>query len=97
MNWLNEKFPKDVNIRITGLTKELNVLYFLSLFERRKENILVITNSLYECNELYSLLSTYTEDVLLFPMDDFLSSVALAVSPDLKIKENRRKKTYCCD
>lgn len=86
MNWLNEKFPKDVNIRVTGLTKELNVLYFLSLFENKNENLLVVTNSLYECNGLYSLLSTYTEDVLLFPMDDFLSSVALAVSPDLKIK-----------
>lgn len=86
MKWLDEKFPKDVNIRITGLTKELNVFYLLSLFESKKENIVVVTNSLYESNQLYSLLSTYADDVLLFPMDDFLSSVALAVSPDLKIK-----------
>lgn len=86
MKWLEEKFPKDINIRITGLTKELNVFYLLYLFENKKDNLLVVTNSLYECNQLYSLLSTYTDDVLLFPMDDFLSSVALAISPDLKIK-----------
>lgn len=86
MKWLDEKFPKDVNIRITGLTKELNVFYILSLFESKKENVVVVTNSLYECNQLYSLLSTYTDNVLLFPMDDFLSTVALAISPDLKIK-----------
>lgn len=86
MKWLEDKFPKEVNIRITGLTKELNVFYLLSLFESKQDNIVVVTNSLYESNLLYSLLSTYTDDVLLFPMDDFLSSVALAISPDLKIK-----------
>ncbi len=86
MQWLTKEFPKDVNIRITGLTKELNVLYLLYLFKIKKKNILVVTNSLYESNLLYSLLSTYTDHVLLFPMDDFLSSVALAISPDLKIK-----------
>lgn len=86
MKWIKEKFSNDLNIRVTGLTKELNVLYLLNLFENNNNNLLVVTNSLYECNQLYSLLSTYKEDVLLFPMDDFLSSVALAKSPDLKIK-----------
>lgn len=86
MKWLNEKFSSEFNIHVTGLTKELNIFYLLYLFETKKENILVVVNSLYECNRLYSLLSTYTDDVLLFPMDDFLSSVALAISPDLKIK-----------
>lgn len=86
MKWLDKKFPQDVNIRVTGLTKELNLFYLLSLFKSKQDNLLVVTNSLYECNQLYSLLSTYTDDVLLFPMDDFLSSVALAISPDLKIK-----------
>jgi len=86
MKWIKEKFSNDLNIRVMGLTKELNVLYLLNLFENNNNNLLVVTNSLYECNQLYSLLSTYKEDVLLFPMDDFLSSVALAKSPDLKIK-----------
>ncbi len=86
MQWLEELFTLEINVRISGLTKELNVLYLLSLFEKKENNILVVTNSLYECNQLFSLISTYTDDVLLFPMDDFLSSVALAISPDLKIK-----------
>lgn len=86
MQWLDNLFDAETNVRVTGLTRELNVYYLLSLFEKREGNLLVVTNSLYECNQLFSLLSTYTIDVLLFPMDDFLASVALAVSPDLKIK-----------
>ena len=86
MQWLEELFTLEINVRISGLTKELNVLYLLSLFEKKENNILVVTNSLYECNQLFYLISTYTEDVLLFHMDDFVSSVALAISPDLKIK-----------
>ena len=86
MNWLTDKFQLDTNIRITGLTNELNILYILNMYQNHDENVLVITNSLYECNKIYSLLSTYTENVLLFPMDDFLASVALAASPDLKVK-----------
>lgn len=86
MNWLTDKFINKFNIQITGLTKELNILYILNCFKKEKENILVVTNSLYECNQIYSLLSTYTDNVLLFPMDDFLSTVALASSPDLQVK-----------
>ncbi len=88
MKWLEALFPTDYNIRVCGLTKELNALYLFTIFQnqKQKEHLLVVTNSLYESNQLYSLLSTYTDDVLLFPMDDFLSTVALAISPDLKIK-----------
>ena len=34
---------------------------------------------------MYKTISNYTNDVLLFPMDDFLTSEALAISPELKI------------
>ncbi len=86
MKWLTEQFNLDKNIRITGLTNELSVQYLLAYYNKYPDNLLVVTNSLYESNQLYSLLSTYTNDVLLFPMDDFLSTVALATSPDLQIK-----------
>lgn len=86
MQWLDDKFPNSTNIQITGFTQELNVLYLVHLFNESSDNLLVVTNSLYECNQLFSLLSTYVDNVLLFPMDDFLSTVALAVSPDLKVK-----------
>jgi transcription-repair coupling factor (superfamily II helicase) len=86
MDWLSDKFTIDSNIRITGLTQELDVIYILNTFRNSSDNVLVVTNSLYECNRVFSLLSTYTNDVLLFPMDDFLSSIAIAASPDLKVK-----------
>ena len=86
MNYLENIINLADNINITGLTFELNVFYVLAKFSKSQENILVVTNSLYEANQFYNSLSTYTEDVLLFPMDDFLTSVALAVSPDLKVK-----------
>lgn len=86
MKWLEEKFKNTKNVHIKGLTKELNNLYLNYLYENNNDNILIVTNSLYECNQIYSNLRTYNNNVLLFPMDDFLASVALAISPDLKIK-----------
>lgn len=70
---------------ISGLTTELKVLYIKEIFEVTNESILVVTNSLYEANKFCQLLLKYTDNVLLFPMDDFLTSEAIAVSPELKI------------
>jgi transcription-repair coupling factor (superfamily II helicase) len=50
-----------------------------------KKNILVVVDTLYEANKLYSSLSYINNNVFLFPMDDFLTSEALAASPDLMI------------
>ena len=86
MNFLENIINLEDNINITGLTFELNVFYVLTKFQKLKNNILVVTNSLYEANNFYNSLTTYIDDVYLFPMDDFLTSVALAVSPDLKLK-----------
>lgn len=71
---------------IQGLTNELNIFYILQTYQKLKKNILVVTSSLYEANQIYNSLETYTRQVLLFPMDDFLSSVAIAISPELKMK-----------
>ena len=85
MDFLNN-FNYDNNITVEGLTKELNIFYMLNLFKKEDKNILVVTATLYEANMLYSRLKTYSDDVQLFPMDDFLTMVALAVSPEFKIK-----------
>ena len=85
MDFLNN-FNYDNNITVEGLTKELNIFYMLNLFKKEDKNILVVTATLYEANMLYSRLKTYIDDVQLFPMDDFLTMVALAVSPEFKIK-----------
>ncbi len=79
----------DIDIKkdmcITGFTDEFFCMYLYKLFEEKKKSILVVTNSLYEANILYSSLVNYTDRAFLFPMDDFLTSEALAISPDLKI------------
>jgi len=85
MDFLND-FNYDNNIVIEGLTKELNIFYVLNLFKKSDKNILIVTSTLYESNMLFTRLKTYLDDVYLFPMDDFLTTVALAVSPEFKVK-----------
>lgn len=76
---------EDRNIRLAGLTDEPFCVYLYNLFIQKKKSIIVILNSLFEANKLFDTLKNYSNDVLLFPMDDFLTSEAIAISPDLKI------------
>jgi len=69
-----------------GLTSEANAMIVIRYFEKNNRNILLITNSIFDANKVYEQLKTYTNDVYLFPVDDFVSSVALSSSPELKIK-----------
>jgi transcription-repair coupling factor (superfamily II helicase) len=86
MDFLNDIFQfKDHGI-VCGLSSELQILYYLTYFNRYDDNVLIVTNSLYDSNKIHQKLKTYTDDVFLFPMDDFLASVAVALSPDLKVK-----------
>ena len=86
MDYISKYFKYENGFTISGLTKELNIFYVLDLLKKEKKNILILTNTLYEANSYFDLIHTYTDDVLLFPMDDFLTSVAVAISPDLKLK-----------
>jgi len=81
-----DQFSFDNGTIIQGLTNELNIFYVLTAFQKLNKNILVVTSSLYEANQIYNSLQTYTSKVFLFPMDDFLTSVAVAISPELKMK-----------
>ena len=71
---------------VSGLNSELSMIYVYNTFLKYNKSIVVITNSLYEANNLYSKLSNYTEKVLFFPMDDFITSEAIAISPELKVE-----------
>ena len=68
-----------------NLTDDFFCLFLNSILLKENKNILVVVNSLYEANKIYSALSDYNKNVYLFPMDDFLTSEAIAISPDLKI------------
>ena len=70
---------------IVGLTDELKVQYILNQQQNTKRNQILVTNSLYEANMFYRRFKSYTDKVMLFPMDDFLTSEALAISPELKL------------
>ena len=72
------------NMGITGITDEFFCVYLVNLLNQKKQSILVVVNSLYEANKLYSSIQNYTDSCYLFPMDDFLTSEALVISPDLE-------------
>lgn len=84
MNFLDNYFKYDNELTITGLTNALAHLYVSKLYQEKKQNIIVLTSTLYEANQLYSGIKSLTENTYLFPMDDFLTSAALAISPELK-------------
>ena len=67
---------------INGLNEELKSIYVYDYYVNNG-NSLVVCNSLYEANLFYQSLCNYTSNVLFFPMDDFLTSEALAISPEL--------------
>ena len=68
---------------ISGITDEFFCVYLSNLLKKENKNILVVVNSLYEANILYQSLSKLNDNTYLFPMDDFLTTEALATSPDL--------------
>lgn len=73
------------NVVIKGLNDTSFCHYVNEVFENSNKNIVVLTPTLFEANRLLNILSSYTDKVLLFPMDDFLTSMAIAISPDLEI------------
>ena len=73
-----KRFPS----KICGLNDELKVNYIVSLY-KKFGSVLVVTDTLYEANNYMQGISKHNE-CLLFPMDDFLTSEALAISPEFK-------------
>ena len=72
------------NVSINGLTGQLISFCVSKINKNTKRNILIVTNSIYEANRYYSSISKLNNNCYLFPMDDFLTSEALASSPELK-------------
>ncbi len=72
------------NDTINGLTNELSAFYVLEYFKKINKTVLVVTNSIFEANKIFNDISNLTDNALLYPMDDFITSVALAISPEFK-------------
>ena len=87
MKKLDELFQVkyQTNLGLSGMTDESFCLYLKQLLNQEKKSILLVTSSLTEANIYLNNLTTLTDDVLFFPMDDFLTSEALSITPDLKV------------
>ena len=87
MNFYHELIPFDLkkDMGLYNLTDEFFCVLLKAALEKEKKNLLVVVDSLFDANKLYNSLINYDENVYLFPMDDFLTSEALAISPDLMI------------
>lgn len=85
MSIFNDLIKIDNTSTIVGLTLELKAIYLYNKYIKENKSIIVVSNSLYEANKLYQSIHNYTENVLFFPMDDFLTSEAIATSPELAI------------
>ena len=69
---------------VYGLTPELKGLFLYKKYKCENKSIICVTSTIYEANKLYQILLNYTDKVSFFPMDDFLTSEALAISPEFK-------------
>lgn len=86
MGVLKKYFDFKNDYEVVGLTSELNSFCIAEIFAKNDKNIIVVANSLYEANMVYDSIKLLEANTYLFPMDDFLTSVAVAMSPDLKNK-----------
>ena len=84
MKEIFDNFEYGNDLVIGGLTNELSVLYMVNYFKKTKENIIIVTNSLFEATKIYNQMNNYINDVYLFPYDDYLTSVLAIKSPELK-------------
>ena len=88
MKLTKELFNVEKNIcgiGLKGLNDTAFSLYVNEVFNEQQKNIIILTPTLFEANKLLNELSSFNKKCLLFPMDDFLTSLAVATSPDLKI------------
>lgn len=87
MSFFDDLFELNSNslYSVSGLNKELNSLYIYNYFIKKKKGVLVVFNSLYEANDIYNRLINYTDKVLFFPMDDFITSEITNISSEFLV------------
>ena len=85
------------NYSISGLNRELTCINIYDTFIKNNKGVLVVANSTYVANLLYQGLLNYTDKVLFFPMDDFLTSEAIVISPEFKVERISTLNTLVTD
>ena len=84
MSFLDKIFDIKDEKEVIGLTPELKSLYIYQKFKKENKSILFVTSNLNEASKIYNSLTHHTDKVWFFPMDDFLTSEAIAISPEFK-------------
>ena len=85
MTFLDKIFLNTNEQELIGLNNELKSLYIYQKFKNENNSIILVTSNLHEAGQIYNSLTHYTNKVWFFPMDDFITSEAIAVSPEFKI------------
>ena len=85
MSFIDKIFDKVENKELIGLNNELKSIYIYQKFKKENNSILFVTSNLHEAGLIYNSLTHYTDKVWFFPMDDFITSEAIAISPEFKI------------
>ena len=85
MTFLDKIFDKVDSNELIGLNNELKSIYIYEKFKNSNNSVILVTSNLHEAGLIYNSLTHYTDKVWFFPMDDFITSVAIAVSPEFKI------------
>ena len=83
---LSAYFNFENNAVTYGLTSELIAFYMENLYKKVNKNIILVTSNLYESNKLYNIINNHVQNVALFPMDDFITSQVIAMSPEFQIE-----------
>lgn len=63
---------KDGMTSVVGLSDGLFPVYINDILEKNNSNVLIVTSTLYEANKIFDSISKYSNDVFIFPMDDFI-------------------------
>lgn len=85
MTFFDKIFDKVPAEELIGLNNELKSIYIYQKFKNTNNSVILVTSNLHEAGLIYNSLTHYTDKVWFFPMDDFITSVAIAVSPEFKI------------
>ncbi len=85
MSFLDNILDIENEEEVIGLTNELKSLYVYNKFKKENKSIILVTSNLHNAGKYYASISRHTDKVWFFPMDDFLTSEAIAISPEFKI------------
>ena len=86
MNIYKELINLDIkkNMGIYNMTDDF-FAFVINDISNKHNNILIVVDTVYEANKLFTSIKSINENVSLFLMDDFLTSEALALSPEFMV------------